>query len=180
MQIAQIDHQEEGMDDGEYLDDSEDGDCSSISGDDDDDRASDITGAEHIVGYGDDNVSEQSPEILAETIDDQPGNYSDGWLYEETPGEEESLLRWASDEQHREPAKDCLMEKDLHSQGQSGPHVRTSAITGVGLQELLELIDEKLRIQDEKMKAEKVVQRGVFNRKWRPPRAEDAGAAVEQ
>jgi hypothetical protein len=180
LRIAQIDYQEEGMNDGEHLDDGEDGDCSSISGEDDD-RASDITETEHIVDYDDDNVSEQSPENLAETIDDQPGNYSDGWLYEETAGEEESLSRWGWDDQHRGPSKDCLMEKDLHSQGQpAGPHVRTSAITGVGLQELLELIDEKLRIQDEKLKAEKVVQSGVFNRKWRPPRTEDAGVAVEQ
>jgi hypothetical protein len=173
LRIAQIDCQEEGMDDGE------DGDCSSISGDDDDRASSDIIGAEH-VDYDDDNVSEQSPENLAETIDDQPGNYSDNWLYEETPGEEESLSRWAWDDQHREPSKDCLMEKDLHSQGQPGPHVRTSAITGVGLQELLELIDEKLRFQDEKMKADKVVERGDFNRKWRPPRAEDASIAGEK
>ncbi|KAE8010410.1 hypothetical protein FH972_006781 [Carpinus fangiana] len=175
-----IDYQEEGMNDGEHLDDGEDGDCSSISGEDDD-RASDITETEHIVDYDDNNLSEQLPENLAETIDDQPGNYSDGWLYEETAGEDESLSRWGWDDQHREPSKDCLMEKDLHSQGRpAGPHVRTSAITGVGLQELLELIDEKLRIQDEKLKAEKVVQSGVFNRKWRPPHTEDAGVAVEQ
>ena len=46
------------------------------------------------------------------------------------------------------------------------PDVKTSAITKVGLQELLELIDDKL-------KKEKVVERTVFDRKWRPPREQD-------
>lgn len=161
-----IDYQEEGMDDGED-------DCISSS-------EKEEGMEEPVDDYGDDdNVSEQSVESLAETLDDEPGDYSDGWLNEETPGEE-SLSGWAQHDQQSESSKNCIMDKDLHSQVQPGPHVRTSAITGVGLPELLELIDEKLRIQDKMMKAGKVAQGGVFGRKWRPPRTEDAGIAVEQ
>ncbi|XP_041017024.1 GTP-binding protein At3g49725, chloroplastic [Juglans microcarpa x Juglans regia] len=167
-----IDYQEEGVDDGE------DGDSSSISGDEDD-VASDLSMAEQIVDYDDDNMSEQSPENLADTLDDEPSDHSDGWLHEETTGKE-ILSGRAGDVKTNEPSKDCIMDKDLSSQGLPGAHIRTSAITGVGLQELLELIDEKLRIQDEKMKAEQGVEKGIFHRKWRPPRAEDAGIAVEQ
>ncbi|KAG2695961.1 hypothetical protein I3760_07G036300 [Carya illinoinensis] len=167
-----IDYQEEGVDDGEG------GDSSSISGDKDD-VASDLSMAEQIVDYDDDNMSEQSPENRAGTLDDEPSDHSDDWLHEETPGEE-ILSGRAGDVKTNEPSKDCIMDKDLSSQGLPGAHIRTSAITGVGLQELLELIDEKLRIQDEKMKAEQGVEKGIFHRKWRPPRAEDAGIAVEQ
>lgn len=60
------------------------------------------------------------------------------------------------------------------------PDVRTSAVTGAGLQELLELIDEKLKAQDERTKPERIVERGVFDRKWRPPRDNDVGVAVDQ
>lgn len=54
--------------------------------------------------------------------------------------------------------------------------VKTSAVSGVGLQELLQLIDDKLkRIQ--------VVERSSFDRKWRPPRGEeeeDSDVAIQQ
>ncbi|GFP96318.1 GTP-binding protein at3g49725 chloroplastic [Phtheirospermum japonicum] len=52
-------------------------------------------------------------------------------------------------------------------------HIKTSAVTGVGLQELLELIDDKLGPC-------RVVERSVFDRKWRPPRNEDNEIAAEQ
>lgn len=53
--------------------------------------------------------------------------------------------------------------------------VKTSAVTGVGLQELLELIDDKL-------KRIRVVERSSFDRKWRPPRRdeEDSNIAIQQ
>lgn len=176
MRISQIDYQEE--DDGEYFEGDEGGDGSSILGDEDD-VASDLSMVEAIDDYNDDNMSEQSLENLADTLDDQPSDHSDGWLHEETAGEEVISDR-TGDVKTNEPCKDCMMDRGLNSQGQPGPHVRTSAITGVGLQELLELIDEKLRIPDEKMKAEQGVEKDIFHRKWRPPRAEDAGIAVEQ
>ncbi|KAJ9564184.1 hypothetical protein OSB04_000150 [Centaurea solstitialis] len=51
------------------------------------------------------------------------------------------------------------------------PDVKTSALTRVGLQELLHLIDDKL-------KTEETVERNVFERKWRPPRDHDTGVVV--
>ncbi|KAK4393503.1 GTP-binding protein, chloroplastic [Sesamum angolense] len=63
--------------------------------------------------------------------------------------------------------------KSSQSQSESNGHVKTSAVTGVGLQELLELIDEKLGPSH-------VVERSIFDRKWRPPRREDNNVAVEQ
>lgn len=55
-------------------------------------------------------------------------------------------------------------------------HVKTSAVTGTGLQELLELIDRKL------MEQQTIVQRsyGPFNRKWRPSCSMDGEKAAEQ
>ncbi|KAI9089374.1 hypothetical protein K1719_029653 [Acacia pycnantha] len=106
---------------------------------------------------------------------------SDGWLYEDTlVDEDDSFLPWTVCEQQNEPSnKDRGMENACNV-GPSGPHLRTSAITGVGLQELLELIDEKLKIQDEKSKTTKMAEGSIFNRKWRPPRPEDSGIQVEQ
>jgi hypothetical protein len=54
--------------------------------------------------------------------------------------------------------------------------VKTSAVTGIGLQELLTLIDTKLTEQ------QNVVQRsyGPFDRKWRPPCTMDDEKAAEQ
>ncbi|XP_019173102.1 PREDICTED: GTP-binding protein At3g49725, chloroplastic [Ipomoea nil] len=63
------------------------------------------------------------------------------------------------------------------SQVQSGPlpHVKTSALTGVGLQELLELIDERVT-----QTPQDTPDATIFNRKWRPPRTEDADIAIGQ
>ncbi|KAL6498175.1 hypothetical protein OROGR_028572 [Orobanche gracilis] len=63
--------------------------------------------------------------------------------------------------------------KGSESQLESTCHVKTSAMTRVGLQELLEIIDDKLGTCQ-------VVERSVFNRKWRPPHNEDHQIAVEQ
>ncbi|CAA6653488.1 unnamed protein product [Spirodela intermedia] len=55
----------------------------------------------------------------------------------------------------------------LHQIGQDSHHVKTSAVLGVGLQELLHLIDEKLDSQ--KSFRERGSSSGPFDRKWRPP-----------
>ncbi|KAK4754151.1 hypothetical protein SAY87_002255 [Trapa incisa] len=60
------------------------------------------------------------------------------------------------------------------------PDVKTSAVTGVGLQELLELMDEKLEVLNGRAKSEHIVERGIFDRKWRPPRDGEGGIAAEQ
>ncbi|KNA21608.1 hypothetical protein SOVF_041610 [Spinacia oleracea] len=60
------------------------------------------------------------------------------------------------------------------------PLVKTSAVTRVGLQELLELIDEKLvQIDKEQLSSRKVQEKGEFDRKWRPTQAENVSVAME-
>ncbi|XP_047952286.1 GTP-binding protein At3g49725, chloroplastic [Salvia hispanica] len=54
----------------------------------------------------------------------------------------------------------------------SGLLVKTSAVTGVGLQQLLELIDSKLK------PCRAVERNSFFHSKWRPPRREDSDIAV--
>uniref|UniRef100_A0A5B6ZDE9 Hflx-type G domain-containing protein n=1 Tax=Davidia involucrata TaxID=16924 RepID=A0A5B6ZDE9_DAVIN len=164
-----IDLQEEEKGAEEYPDDGEDDEVNNFSGAEDDDMASEQL-SEEPVDNNDDIVSELSSGDLEETMDDQQGDYSDGWLssgngqetLDDQGGGRESL-----DDQQSE------FSKDFYSQPQSVPHVKASAIMGVGLQELLELIDEKL-------KTHSVLERSTFDRKWRPPRTEDAGIAVEQ
>ncbi|KAL6551804.1 hypothetical protein OROGR_007958 [Orobanche gracilis] len=63
--------------------------------------------------------------------------------------------------------------KGFEYQLESTCHVKTSAMARVGLQELLEIIDDKLGTC-------RVVERSVFDRKWRPPRNEDHQIALEQ
>lgn len=203
MSNTQIDYQAEDMH-LEYLNDGSEDEASSFSGEEDN-MASELSSrikengvsklSEQIdevvtsnkVSAGvpvddedaDDSVSDLSPGNL-EAMDDQQGDYSDGWL----ALEEDDQDPWGDeDEQQNEcfQYKDSTMEEDLHSIEGSGPHVKTSAIMGVGLQELLQLIDERLSEEDEKLKSPKFGEREtIFVRKWRPPRAEEAKVAVEQ
>ncbi|KAG8384236.1 hypothetical protein BUALT_Bualt04G0096900 [Buddleja alternifolia] len=120
-----------------------------------------------------------SQEIEAEPLGDiEQVDYSDGWL----SGEDEQDS-WVDHDgrsigcetvngQQNESSED-LSAKGSESQSKSSCHVRTSAVTGVGLQELLELVDEKLG-------SCQVVERSIFDRKWRPPRTEDNEIAIEQ
>ncbi|KAB2626628.1 GTP-binding protein [Pyrus ussuriensis x Pyrus communis] len=163
-----IDHEEDGADFNECLVDGEDGETSKFSGEED--MECEFSGSENDL----------SSENL-EAMDDQEGDYSDGWLASEEvedpwgQGGSCTALKTTDDQQSEYP-KDWGTEKQVQSPVQSGPHVRTSALMGVGLQELLELIDEKLK----KLPKENVVERGTFDRKWRPPRTEEAATAVEQ
>ncbi|KAM5576877.1 GTP-binding protein [Rosa sericea] len=169
---SKIDNEGEdrGMDVNESLDDGEDGEVSSsLSGEDDDVESELSPGAASYKA--DDPLSELSAEN-PEAMDDQELDSED----DQDHWGEEGGFRMGSktlNDQQSEYPKDWAVEKQLQSQAPSGPHVRTSAITGVGLQELLELIDEKLKVPN-------VVEKGVFDRKWRPPRTEEAGLAVEQ
>uniref|UniRef100_A0A251T3P9 Putative GTP-binding protein, HflX n=2 Tax=Helianthus annuus TaxID=4232 RepID=A0A251T3P9_HELAN len=103
----------------------------------------------------------------------------DGWL---STGDDvkwddasASFVGWKEFEDQPKDVSTLSVEvkSDLKSQHEfsPGPHVKTSGVTRVGLQELLELIDDKL-------KTDKVVERGVFDRKWRPPQKQDTGVAV--
>nr|GMC62689.1 GTP-binding protein At3g49725, chloroplastic [Ipomoea batatas] len=65
--------------------------------------------------------------------------------------------------------------RDSQVESEALPHVKTSALTGVGLQELLELIDERAT-----QTPQDTPDATIFNRKWRPPRTEDADIAIGQ
>ncbi|KAL2665749.1 hypothetical protein AAZV13_02G240600 [Glycine max] len=177
-----IDMEEECMDVDEYLDDEDkDGDAdenSSFSGEDDvksevlpereKDRAGSISGAEN------EGIKEVDCEGMEEKED-----YSDGWLYDDDLVDEDEFCSpsTVADQQNESYKKDNSVVKD-GSIGQSGPHVKTSAVTGVGLQELLELIDKKLSVQNKK--GARVVERSIYDRKWRPSHNQESGIAVEQ
>ncbi|XP_011031330.1 PREDICTED: GTP-binding protein At3g49725, chloroplastic [Populus euphratica] len=166
-----IDYQEEMVAD-EYLCDGEDGEASSLSGVEGDDVADD-----EINGF-----SGRSEGDFEETPDNEQDDYSGDWLLS---GDDQEMVgdHWLKtlDEQRDEALNDLGMQEVLQCQAQHGPHLKISAVTGVGLQELLELIDDRLKTQDEKFKEQNVVERGFFNKKWRPPRTEDAViAAAEQ
>lgn len=101
----------------------------------------------------------------------------DGWL---SKGDEvewddatASFVGWkAFEDQPKDVFTPSVETKsDLKSGDEYTPHVKTSGITRVGLQELLELIDDKL-------KTDEVVERSVFDRKWRPPQKQDTSAVV--
>ncbi|KAF4402099.1 hypothetical protein G4B88_017611 [Cannabis sativa] len=145
-------------------------------------EASNVTPEELVGDHTNDNAYKLSTGDL-EAVDDQEDDYSDGWLASEddqNPWSDENgsmLPLKSADGQQSECSKDWKTEMGLHPQDQSGPHVKTSALTGVGLQELLELIDERLKDQDKKLNAHNVVERSIFNRKWRPPREEEDGIA---
>ncbi|WMV16982.1 hypothetical protein MTR67_010367 [Solanum verrucosum] len=135
---------------------------------------------EDLLDYDDneDEDFEQSGK-LGEVIDDQQGNYSD----ELVSGDEQdswidyngSLVGCGSAEvQQNDPSNKWEVVRSENQFGsECAPHVKTSALTGVGLQELLELLDEKLKPQ-------KTIEKDIFDRKWRPPRTEDTRIAVEQ
>lgn len=154
-----IDLQEE-MSADEFLDESKDDDISSFSGAEDNGDCDDSN--DDILALGD------CEEITA----DQQSDCSDGWLLS---GDEQESLKWETPNHQENMLSDELRktEIDSHSQTQYVPHVKTSAVMGVGLNELLEIIDKKLESQN-------VVERNAIDRKWRPPRTEDSGIAVEQ
>ncbi|KAL3525567.1 hypothetical protein ACH5RR_013939 [Cinchona calisaya] len=112
---------------------------------------------------------------------DQQDDYSDGWLLS---GEEQDSPVDYEGSSVGQNTPDNLqsftykswssIRKDPQLESKSAAHVKTSALMGVGLQELLGLIDERLKSQNEK-----VVERSIFDRKWRPPCSEDT-IAVEQ
>ncbi|XP_028082947.1 GTP-binding protein At3g49725, chloroplastic [Camellia sinensis] len=160
----------------------------------DDDEISSFSGVEEVndveeyklsSGEPIDDCDDNSKEIVSElslggheeSIDDQQSDYSDGWLLSgderETSNEKMGWEKTPND-QHTMLCEDWRKtEQNSHSQSQYGPHVKVSAVMGVGLQELLELIDAKLKSQN-------VVEKNIVDRKWRPPRTEDVGIAVEQ
>lgn len=119
---------------------------------------------------------------LEQVIDDQQGDYSDDWLV--SGDEQDSWVDYNSSsvgcgstevQQNNHSKKSEVISSETQSVSESATatHVKTSALTGVGLQELLELFDERLKPQ-------KTIEKNIFDRKWRPPRTEDSRIAVEQ
>ncbi|XVF17471.1 hypothetical protein REPUB_Repub10bG0125100 [Reevesia pubescens] len=192
-----IDYEEE-MGADEYMDDDgEDVEIDNFSGaedvetntscEEDCNVASELLDGKSVDNYVDGNADadgsdafKPSPGDLQETTDDKQGDYSDGWLLS---GDDSADDYWNTlNDQQAETSNDWRVEKDSQSQPQPQhvPHAKVSALTGVGLQELLEIIDDRLKVQDDKLKSQKVVESSFFNRKWRPPRKEDEEVAVEQ
>ncbi|XP_042492646.1 GTP-binding protein At3g49725, chloroplastic [Macadamia integrifolia] len=139
-----------------YLGEGEDDEVSSFSEAGEDDVVSEMSPSESIDE--DDGASElSSPESVQPLGDEQGDGMEDLETRDEHQGESPEAWKTTS---------------NPGSEFQGLQHVETSSITGVGLQELLYLIDEKLKIQ-------KTVKRETLDRKWRPPRSEDTGTAVE-
>ncbi|KAJ8439739.1 hypothetical protein Cgig2_009563 [Carnegiea gigantea] len=102
-------------------------------------------------------------ELQEHEMENQHGDYSDGWLGPGTDQESDEEQVYASMGWTGLGDQNMLSNEkkgaDNDSQREHVPHVKTSAITGVGLQELLELIDYKLmKIENEGKQS----QRGVL------------------
>ncbi|XP_027074723.2 GTP-binding protein At3g49725, chloroplastic-like [Coffea arabica] len=173
-----IDLQDEEFQRDEYGEDEEVGDLSDAT---DGENVSDQLSGLDVSEADDVDAKAELSGNCEEGLDDQQGDYSDGWLL--SGEEQESLVDYEGCSVGQD-TPDNLRSFTYRSWRNSrkdpqfdlGPtaYVKTSAIMGVGLQELLELIDERLKIQNEK-----VVERSIFDRKWRPPRSEDPIAAEQ-
>ncbi|KZV29907.1 GTP-binding protein chloroplastic [Dorcoceras hygrometricum] len=168
-----VDLQETEMDLAEH--DGEDF-LSNSSGEDTSDVASNQLCVEH-----NNDQDMKSQQLSSEEVGSGgEANDTDGWL--SCREEQESWVDYdscsvgseAADNQQKELSWDWrASDKRSQSQPKSTVHAKTSAVTGVGLAELLELIDEKLPNMQ-------VVERSIFDRKWRPPREADTKVAVRQ
>uniref|UniRef100_A0A803L6R1 Hflx-type G domain-containing protein n=1 Tax=Chenopodium quinoa TaxID=63459 RepID=A0A803L6R1_CHEQI len=126
---------------------------------------------------------------LQEDKENQQNDDSSDWLGSRNVNEDEedqlcsSKILTGVVDQKTEPLNESSIKEDgpdTHSESKHIPHVKTSAVTGVGLQELLELIDDKLvQIDKEQRSSQRVLEKSEFDRKWRPIQAEKVGIAVE-
>lgn len=174
--FSQVDLQEEEFDESKA--NGEDYISSSSGGEDNDIAFDQLSGKD--VGVHDEDENAELSGDFEEVIHEQQGDHSAGWISNDD--EENSWVGYDScsvgckttDGQLKEVSWDWrTAAKGSHSQQESVHCVKTSAVTGVGLQELLEVIDEKLWPQQ-------AVERDIFNRKWRPSHTEDNRIAVEQ
>ncbi|GAV57682.1 MMR_HSR1 domain-containing protein [Cephalotus follicularis] len=185
-----IDCHEEEMDPEDYLDDDEDGEAN-LSNEGGEELSNREPADNFSDANADDNIqtrSELSPGDLEETVEDKQGDFSDGWLLAgDDVDYQDDIFKYSKslEDQQSESANDRMAEKDYQSQAESQswvqhtPDIKISARTGVGLQELLGIIDERLETWD-KQKFSNVVEREFYDRKWRPPLTEDGGVAVKQ
>ncbi|OMP01760.1 hypothetical protein COLO4_11627 [Corchorus olitorius] len=165
-----------GAEDGKTNHSSEEEDCNT---------ASELLDGKSVDNHVDSNVDadgsdvyKPSPGDRQETMDDNQGDHSDGWLLS---GDDSADEYWNTpNEQQTETSSVLSVQKDSQTHSQHVPHVKVSALTRVGLQELLEIIDDRLKVQDDKLKSQKAVENNIFDRKWRPPRKEEEAVAVDQ
>ncbi|XP_038990080.1 uncharacterized protein LOC103704272 [Phoenix dactylifera] len=140
------------------------------------DMASELPSGEPI--NEDDMVSELSQEENQENVDDMTPELSDEPIDEDDMASELSAEEGLQDldEQEAESPVDWKMTGPAIRNESKNPNcVQTSAVMGIGLQELLNLIDEKLNTQKPSPQ-EKI---GPYDRKWRPYAA-DGEKAAEQ
>ncbi|XP_022945023.1 GTP-binding protein At3g49725, chloroplastic [Cucurbita moschata] len=133
-----------------------------------------------VGGFPSGDVSQLSQKDLGNTIEGEESDWCEDWLAED----DDDQNPWVDENcysEAQEASEDQGMRKDVQPPGgQFGPHVRISAKFGVGLRELLELIDDKLKVdQDERLKTQNVLERSIFERKWRPSQMEANGAAEQ-
>ena len=133
-----------------------------------------------VGGFPSGDVSQLSQKDLGNTIEGEESDWCEDWLAED----DDDQNPWVDENcysEAQEASEDQGMRKDVQPPGgQFGPHVRISAKFGVGLRELLELIDDRLKVdQDERLKTQNVLERSIFERKWRPSQMEANGAAEQ-
>jgi GTP-binding protein HflX len=140
-----IDYEEDEVEEEKYLDDGEG------VGEEDEDEA-DLK-AEETVDASEATVDEDQ-------IQNGDGDDADGWLLSEDENADDPEF-WKVPEVAK-----------VDAANKKGPDVRVSALTGVGLKELLYLIDDKMK--EKKLKSPTIVERSeLHKRKWRPPRNDD-------
>ena len=139
-----------------------------------------------MENFNDENdfkLEEDEDEIAGEQVQEdtiqKQNDHSINWLIPEVSKKEEgeqlsaSMVPMELDNQKSKPISDS------HPESKNIPDVKTSAVTGVGLQELLQLIDEKLMQNDKVQQSQRVMERSEFDRKWRPTSPEKMGIAME-
>ncbi|CAN7021809.1 unnamed protein product [Brassica rapa subsp. trilocularis] len=124
---------------------------------------------EEEAELSEDSIAEETEATVDEDQIQNQEDDSDEWLLSEDENVSDSEL-WKVPE-----------EAKVDAAQKSGPDVRVSALTGVGLKELMYLIDEKLSGEDEKRKSETIVEKNDFqSRKWRPSFKDDEEFAAGQ
>ncbi|KAM7265739.1 hypothetical protein ACFE04_003422 [Oxalis oulophora] len=180
--ITQIDHNEEEANLEELVSEDENDEDTVVS----DEEAIKLSNEEPADTQDDENpMDNRLEDLMMMKADD--GNYSDSWLSGDDDVEDKDGIfkYWKALESGQiESANQWMLEKgsesqvDSQSKDEHAPDLKISAVTGVGLQELLELVDKRLEAQSEKPK--NIGQHDIFHRKFRPVRSVDSSIAVEQ
>lgn len=127
----------------------------------------------------DDMVSELSQEQNQENFDDMAAEFSDEPIAEDDMASDLSAEEGLEDIDEQEagsPVDWKMTDPAILNESNKPNCVRTSAVMGVGLQELLNLIDEKLNAQ----KPSEQDKFGPYDKKWRPSYTVDDEKAAEQ